>query len=113
MPLSPDPLLFCFPSEKGKLPRDMNQTQHNKVHMIRLGKKKSSYQSWMRQSIGRKRVPKAGKRVRVNTTVIARNLTPQTEQSKHICKGPRDTHASTIVTTTGSMSPYVSFIVDI
>lgn len=29
--LSPDPLLFCFPSEKSMPPKDINWIQHNKV----------------------------------------------------------------------------------
>jgi hypothetical protein len=31
-PPFPDPLLFYFPSEKGRPPRDINQTLHNKMH---------------------------------------------------------------------------------
>jgi hypothetical protein len=88
LPSAPDSLLLHLPSDRKE--QVSQGYQPNMAEQdTRLGQ--SLYQGWMRQPSRRKRVLRAGKRVRASPLLPLSGV-PQEhrgKQSQHICKGPR------------------------
>lgn len=77
--LLPDPGILWFPSEKSRLPRNINQRTHNEVQTL-------THQGCKRQAS--RKISRADKSNTAHLPQLGVSLKPQAEQAWHVCRGP-------------------------